>query len=144
MVRPAKLDETPQLLWVLKAHYNQLMDSHPQYAVWRPAYLNRTLRWAIESDNWIVLTNNKLDGIMIASFFESPFGIGKFAQEHLLRVGSSRLSDFRVAYEAWATDAGCIKCSIGCIERAEAFGRVLRPHGYTKGETVFTKDLGVV
>jgi GNAT superfamily N-acetyltransferase len=87
------------------------------------------------------------EGILLASWFEHPFGPVNFAKETLWWIdpahrgrGAIRMLD---AYEAWADDKGCHFVSMAGMGADPDVSRLYERRGYRVAETHYLKPLKV-
>jgi hypothetical protein len=136
IVRPATRGDLSVLLNECRAHHNERGLDFPFDQI----RISITLIHAITAPDWLCLTGPRC--ILVASYFDSLFGAGRLAIEHLYRADHPRESEvLRSEYEAWARRNGCLKATLSSTWAHDAHERLYRRDGYLKAETVFAKTL---
>lgn len=83
-------------------------------------------------------------GLLMASWFEHPFGAGRYAKETVWYVseaargrGAFKMLD---AYEAWAREQGCTAIGMASLATNDV-SKIYERRGYAPAETHFIKPL---
>ena len=86
----------------------------------------------------------QVQGLLMASWFEHPFGAGRYAKETVWYVapvargrGAIKMLD---AYEAWAREQGCVSVGMASLATNDV-SRLYKRRGYAPVETHFLKVL---
>lgn len=85
-----------------------------------------------------------VQGLLMASWFEHPFGAGRYAKETVWYVapiargrGAIKMLD---AYEAWAREQGCAAVGMASLATNDV-SRLYERRGFMPAETHFLKSL---
>ena len=86
----------------------------------------------------------QVQGVLMVSWFEHPFGAGRYAKETVWYVapiargrGAIRMLD---AYETWARDQNCVALGMASLVSNDV-SRLYERRGFTPVETHFVKSL---
>ena len=135
MIRPAEPEDVPRLVELFKEHHASMGCSWTVDA----ARLSRTLAHAVNSPDWLCLTD---DGcLFLAVSFESPLGAGRLAQELCFAAPPGLMAELIDRYEEWARSKGCRAASLACEQRFTTFERLYRRYGYSPAELTTSKEL---
>lgn len=92
----------------------------------------------------VLESNGGIGGLLLASWFEHPFGAGRYGKETVWFItpsargrGALRMLD---AYEAWARDQNCNAIGMASLATNDVSGLYAR-RGYAPVETHFLKEL---
>ena len=92
----------------------------------------------------VLVIGDKPDGLLMAGWFEHPFGAGRYAKETVWYVvpqargrGAIKMLD---AYEAWAREQNCNAVGMAALATNDVSALYLRL-GYQPAETHFIKKI---
>ena len=92
----------------------------------------------------ILVVGDTPHGLLMASWFEHPFGAGRYAKETVWYVseaargrGALKMLD---AYEAWAREQGCTAIGMAALATNDV-SKIYERRGYAPAETHFIKPL---
>lgn len=92
----------------------------------------------------ILVMGDKPQGLLMASWFEHPFGAGRYAKETVWYVtqaargrGAIKMLD---AYEAWAKEQGCAAIGMASLISNDV-SKLYERRGYAAAETHFVKSI---
>lgn len=92
----------------------------------------------------ILIVGDKPQGLLMAAWFEHPFGAGRYAKETVWYVteaargrGAIKMLD---AYEAWAREQGCSAVGMASLAGNDV-SKIYERRGYAPAETHFIKPL---
>ena len=92
----------------------------------------------------VLVIGDKPDGLLMAGWFEHPFGAGRYAKETVWYVapqargrGTLKMLD---AYEAWAREQKCCAVGMAALATNDVSALYLR-RGYQPAETHYLKAL---
>lgn len=143
-VRVAELIDVNRIIDTLKVFHGEM---EFDFAKDVPRIMS-ILTYAINSPNWVVLTTDEIDCVLVGCCDESVFAPLKFAEEKVLWVHPS----FRhrglgtrlvAAFEAWAKIKECKKVAITAQSRKylQQMSLWLTGMDYYECEVVFCKDI---
>lgn len=92
----------------------------------------------------VLVIGDRPCGLLMASWFEHPFGAGRYAKETVWFVtpqargrGAIRMLD---VYEAWARDQGCVAVGMASLVSNDV-SKLYARRGFAPVETHFVKSL---
>lgn len=92
----------------------------------------------------LLVLGDKPAGLLMAGWFEHPFGFGRYAKETVWWITPSVrgrwASKMLDAYEAWAREQGCVAAGMASLATNDV-SRLYNRRGYAPVETHFLKVL---
>jgi len=136
MIRRGRLSDIAGIIELLRRHHVEKQFDFK----FNPVLLSSTVTHAMTARDWLCLVGER--SVLIASYFDSPFGAGRLAMEHIVRAETPGLfAGLIKEYEQWAVANGCVKASLSCTDRFSAFTRLYSRHGYRPSEMQMVKHL---
>lgn len=141
VIRLALSSDRLACVQLLKASHSAAGFTFPFQAAYAASLFDQHLA---SSQALALVLGDRPQGILLAAWFEHPFGAGRYAKETVWFIDPSARGRSALlmldAYEAWAREQSCTAIGMASLASNDV-SRIYERRGYRPAETHFLKSL---